>query len=68
MTETASLEFVTIFRMQGGAAFLDGAPVYKNPWLRGTEEHKAWCDGWIDESERTHSGGEGQDCLRRSRS
>jgi hypothetical protein len=67
MAKTVSLEFVTIFRMQGRTAFLDDMPVNKNPWLRGTEEHKAWCDGWIDESEQSHfSSSQGRDCLRRS--
>jgi hypothetical protein len=66
MTETVSLEFVTIFRMQGENAFLNGAPVTRNPWLLGSEEHKAWCDGWIDESERSYSSSQGDDCLRRS--
>ena len=54
MAETASLQFVAIFRMQGGSAFLDGVPVNENPWLIGTEEHRAWCDGWIDESEHVN--------------
>ena len=54
MTETNSLQFVTIFRMQGETAFLDETPVRKNSWPWGTEKHKAWCDGWIDESERAN--------------
>jgi hypothetical protein len=52
--------------MQGETAFLGGVPVNKNLWLANTEEHKAWCDGWIDESERSHSSNEGKDFLRRS--
>jgi hypothetical protein len=61
MPETASLQFEAIFRMQGESAFLDSVPVNKNPWPVGTEEHKAWCDGGIDESERSHSAGKGQE-------
>jgi hypothetical protein len=66
MAETVSLDFVTIFRMQGGSAFLDGVPVNQNPRLANTEEHKAWCDGWLDESERCFSSSQTGDCLRRS--
>jgi hypothetical protein len=65
MAEKASLQFVTIFRMQGETAFLDGVPGSCNPWIRGTEEHRAWCDGWIDESERGYSCSDGRECLRR---
>jgi hypothetical protein len=58
MAQTPSLQFVFIFRMQGEMAFLDGVPVNQNPWVGGTEEHKAWCDGWIDESEQSYSSSE----------
>lgn len=53
MADTNSVEFVMIFRMQGECAFLDGVPVKKNPWPLGTEEHKAWSNGWIEERERS---------------
>lgn len=30
----------------GGAAYNNGVEWHKNPYAVGTDEHKAWIDGW----------------------
>lgn len=36
----------TIFINQGCAAKINGRPASDNPYVEGSEEHKAWHHGW----------------------
>jgi hypothetical protein len=56
LTSTEFKVFLRLCSLCGAEAFANGEKLAANPWYAGTQEYRAWIEGWLRSRVQTHDG------------